>query len=53
VLLRDVLYKVSIRSVTGSTDTEINDVQIDSRKVKTGALFIAVKGAAADGHQIH
>jgi UDP-N-acetylmuramoyl-L-alanyl-D-glutamate--2,6-diaminopimelate ligase len=51
VLLRDVLYKVSIRSVTGSTDTEINDVQIDSRKVKTGALFIAVKGAAADGHE--
>ena len=51
MLLRDVLYKVSIRSVTGSTDEEINDVQIDSRKVKSRALFIAVRGAAADGHQ--
>ena len=30
---------------------EVSDVQIDSRKVKKGAAFIAVKGAAADGHQ--
>lgn len=51
MLLRDILYKVSIRSVTGSTDTGVNDVQIDSRKIKPGALFIAVKGVAADGHQ--
>src|SRR6476660_8811024 len=29
----------------------IKDVQIDSRKVSTGSLFIAVKGYAADGHQ--
>ena len=49
--LRDILYKVNIRSVIGSTDIEIKDVQIDSRKIKTGSLFIAVKGAAADGHQ--
>lgn len=27
------------------------DVQLDSRKIKPGALFIAVKGVAADGHQ--
>jgi len=30
---------------------EVNDVQIDSRKIKQGAAFVAVKGAAADGHQ--
>jgi len=51
VLLRDVLYKVSIRSITGSTDTQIHDVQIDSRKTKPGVLFVAVKGTTADGHQ--
>lgn len=51
MLLQDVLYKVAIRSVAGSTSAEVNDVQIDSRKVKKGAAFIAVKGAAADGHQ--
>jgi len=49
--LRDILYKVNIRSVTGSTDLEINDVQIDSRKSKPGSLFIAMKGVAFDGHQ--
>jgi UDP-N-acetylmuramoyl-L-alanyl-D-glutamate--2,6-diaminopimelate ligase len=30
---------------------EIRDVQIDSRKLKPGSLFIAVKGVAVDGHQ--
>lgn len=49
-VLKDILYKVSIRSVTGSTDLEVKDIQIDSRKVTKGSLFIAVKGTAADGH---
>lgn len=49
--LRDILYKVSIRSVSGSTDVEVKDIQIDSRKVQPGTVFIAIKGATADGHQ--
>ena len=51
MLLQDVLYKVPIRRITGSTAVEINDVQIDSRKVKQGAAFVAVRGVAANGHQ--
>ena len=51
MLLRDILYKVSIRSVSGSTDIEVKDIQIDSRKVQPGTVFIAIRGAAADGHQ--
>jgi UDP-N-acetylmuramoyl-L-alanyl-D-glutamate--2,6-diaminopimelate ligase len=51
VKLSDILYKVSIRSVVGSTDIEVYDVQIDSRKITNGSLFIAVKGVAVDGHQ--
>ncbi len=51
MLLQDVLYKVAIRSVVGSTSVEVNDIQIDSRKSKPGSVFVAVKGAAADGHQ--
>jgi UDP-N-acetylmuramoyl-L-alanyl-D-glutamate--2,6-diaminopimelate ligase len=50
VKLSDILYKVSVRSLIGSTDVDVKDVQIDSRKIKKGSLFIAVKGAAADGH---
>lgn len=51
VLLSDVLYKVAIRTVAGSTDIEITGIQLDSRKVERGAVFIAVKGVAADGHE--
>ncbi|PZR26042.1 MAG: UDP-N-acetylmuramoyl-L-alanyl-D-glutamate--2,6-diaminopimelate ligase [Citrobacter freundii] len=51
MLLRDILYKVSIRSVSGSTEVEVTDIQIDSRRVQPGTVFIAIKGAAADGHQ--
>ncbi len=51
MVLRDILYKVNIRSVVGSADIEIKNVQVDSRKVKPGSLFIAVKGVAVDGHQ--
>jgi UDP-N-acetylmuramoyl-L-alanyl-D-glutamate--2,6-diaminopimelate ligase len=29
---------------------DVTDVQIDSRKVKQGTAFVAVKGVAADGH---
>ncbi len=49
MLLSDILYKVRIRSVEGNTGIEIKDIQIDSRKIKPGALFIAVKGVAIDG----
>ena len=51
MVLQDVLYKVPIRTVAGSTAVEITDIQLDSRKVKPGTAFIAVMGAAADGHQ--
>ena len=49
--LQDILYKVGIRSVVGKTDIKVKDIQIDSRKVKKGCVFVAVKGVAADGHQ--
>jgi UDP-N-acetylmuramoyl-L-alanyl-D-glutamate--2,6-diaminopimelate ligase len=49
--LSDILYKVHTVALTGNTDIDIIDVQIDSRKVQKGSLFIAVKGHAADGHQ--
>jgi len=49
-MLKDILYKVSIRSVQGNTDIAINGLAIDSRKVNAGSCFIAVKGSATDGH---
>jgi UDP-N-acetylmuramoyl-L-alanyl-D-glutamate--2,6-diaminopimelate ligase len=49
--LQDILYKVRIRSVQGSTAVTVNALHIDSRKVTKGDVFIAIKGVAADGHQ--
>ncbi|MGN6539232.1 MAG: Mur ligase family protein, partial [Ginsengibacter sp.] len=49
--LQQILYKVNIHSVVGSTAIEINDLQIDSRKVTPGTCFIAVRGTVSDGHE--
>jgi UDP-N-acetylmuramoyl-L-alanyl-D-glutamate--2,6-diaminopimelate ligase len=48
--LQDILYKVQIRSVVGNTSVEVNNLQLDSRKVKEGTAFIAIKGSLTDGH---
>ena len=49
--LRDILYKVGIRTVSGDTAVEITDVQMDSRLVGPRCCFIAVRGTATDGHR--
>ena len=48
--LKDVLRKVKPLETIGSMETERPDVQIDSRKVKKGSLFIAERGTQTDGH---
>ncbi|MBS1743068.1 MAG: UDP-N-acetylmuramoyl-L-alanyl-D-glutamate--2,6-diaminopimelate ligase [Bacteroidetes bacterium] len=50
-MLKDILYKVGIRSVYGNMDISINDLQTDSRKVTAGSCFIAVKGTVTNGHE--
>lgn len=49
--LQDVLYKTKLLSIQGDASIDIKDVCIDSRKVKQGAVFVAVKGIEADGHK--
>lgn len=36
--------------MNGTTDIDVDDITIDSRKVVPGGCFIAVRGAHADGH---
>jgi len=50
LILQDILYQVAIRSVQGQTAIDITALQLDSRKVESGNCFIAIKGAAIDGH---
>ncbi len=49
-LLSEILYKVRLEEVVGSTHMAISSVTFDSRKVKKDSLFIATKGTAVDGH---
>lgn len=49
--LKDILYKVALVEVAGSTDVAISAIQFDSRKVADGTLFIAIKGLTTDGHK--
>jgi UDP-N-acetylmuramoyl-L-alanyl-D-glutamate--2,6-diaminopimelate ligase len=49
-LLKDILYKVNIRSVTGLLVSDVTNIQIDSRKVTPGSCFIAIKGSSTDGN---
>ena len=49
-MLKDLLYKVKLKAVHGSTDVEVNSLHIDSRAVVKGSCFIAIKGDSADGH---
>lgn len=48
--LQDILYKVRLQAVKGDTDVLVYDVQIDSRKVSAGSLFVAIRGEKTDGH---
>lgn len=49
--LQDLLKGVAVLESTAAPDTEINEVRYDSRAVRPGDLFVAIRGYATDGHQ--
>ena len=51
MILQDILYKVSIRSVKGNTGIEVKGLHIDSRNVKPFSCFIALKGTKTNGDE--
>ncbi|TBR19569.1 MAG: UDP-N-acetylmuramoyl-L-alanyl-D-glutamate--2,6-diaminopimelate ligase [Chitinophagaceae bacterium] len=51
MLLKDLLYKVAIRSVVGSTNVSVDAIMSDSRIATKNSVFIAVKGTEKDGHE--
>ena len=48
--LIDLLKTISNAQIIGNTDLEISGIQIDSRKIESGNLFMAMRGTATDGH---
>lgn len=49
-LLKDILSRVTTVKVQGPTTMEVAGLCIDSRKVVSGSVFIAVPGTTVDGH---
>ncbi|SDG68726.1 UDP-N-acetylmuramoyl-L-alanyl-D-glutamate--2,6-diaminopimelate ligase [Psychroflexus sediminis] len=49
-VLKDILYKVPIESVKGSTAVDLKSIHFDSRLVSRQDAFVAIRGTAADGH---
>jgi UDP-N-acetylmuramoyl-L-alanyl-D-glutamate--2,6-diaminopimelate ligase len=50
-VLKDILYKVPINAVVGSTSVPINAIHFDSRHVVKNDVFVAIKGSVVDGHE--
>ena len=51
VKLSELLKNIKTVSVVGNTDIDIADVNIDSRRIAKGHLFLAIKGTQTDGHK--
>lgn len=49
--LKDILYKVSIEAVEGSTFQSFTHLHFDSRKIGLNDVFVAIRGTASDGHE--
>ena len=50
ILIRDILYKVTLEKVVGSTAVAIREIHFDSRKVGLDDVFVATRGTLTDGH---
>ena len=50
IALKEILYKVSLRSSSGETDRLVSGICFDSRESEQDFLFVAVKGTQVDGH---
>ena len=49
--LNEVLKNIQPLKVIGDAEVEVTGVNIDSRRIQNGHLFIAMKGTQVDGHK--
>ena len=49
--LSEIIRKIPAKVVAGSADVEVSGINIDSRLVAPGHLFVALKGTQTDGHR--
>lgn len=49
--LRDLIGGLDHPVISGNLDTPVQAIAYDSRQVKPGTVFVAIRGTSADGHQ--
>ena len=49
--LKELLKEIPVVDIIGSDEVEITGVNIDSRRIKEGHIFVAMKGTQVDGHK--
>ena len=49
--LNELLINIKNADITGNADVEITGVNIDSRRIEEGHLFVAMRGTQVDGHR--
>lgn len=49
--LSDLLSAITVEEIIGSEDKEITSLECDSRKIRLGSLFVAIRGVNVDGHK--
>jgi UDP-N-acetylmuramoyl-L-alanyl-D-glutamate--2,6-diaminopimelate ligase len=49
--LSELLKRIKPIAIIGNAEAEITGVNIDSRKIENGHLFVAIKGTQTDGHR--
>ncbi len=49
--LSELLKNIKPIGIQGSTDIDITGINIDSRRIEKGHLFVAIKGTQTDGHK--
>ncbi len=50
IILKNILYKVAIEAVKGSTEIPVNKIEFDSRKIQENDVFVAIRGSVSNGH---
>lgn len=50
MVLKELIKNICPLKIEGSTDLDITGVNIDSRRIKDGHLFVAIRGTQVDGH---
>ena len=47
----ELISGIKTVAIVGDQDVEVTDIQLDSRKVTKGCMFVAMRGTTVDGHQ--